>query len=135
MVPEKLEEKEEKEKPKETMKTHEVIKPQPRTLSSHSHWLNEKNNIMVKPIGTVSTKEVTAAKDRDDKETMVTNQIGRDCVDAMWWDSLLNLGEQECGEKEGSCSLFQENVILELPKVDDFFWDSKLCDIGSLWDL
>ena len=42
MVPRKIEE---KKKPLEfTMKAHEIIKPQPRTFSSRSLWLNEKHN-------------------------------------------------------------------------------------------
>ncbi|KAL5102062.1 hypothetical protein RYX36_006389 [Vicia faba] len=145
----KSDEKKEKEKHKETTKAHEIIKPQPRIFSSHSRCLNVKLNNFVEPIETVSTKEVTVVKDRHDKETMVKNQIGRDFVDALhpslgnapipsaaWWDSLLNLGEQECSEKNGSCSsLPEENFNLEFPEMDDFFWDSKLCDFGSLLDL
>ncbi|CAJ2653123.1 unnamed protein product [Trifolium pratense] len=78
---------------------------------------------------------------------MVSNQIGDVDVSqpslgnapipcAMWWDNLLNLGEQEGSEKFGSCSLLQEeNFILEFPNIDDSIWDSNLCDFNSVWDL
>ncbi|XP_058744806.1 transcription factor MYB1-like [Vicia villosa] len=149
MISRKTEDKKEKEKPNETMKAHEIIKPQPRTFSSHSRWLNGKNNNFVKQIVTVSNKDASTANDGGNTETMATNQNGRDCVDglepslgnasipsATWWDSLLNLGEQECSEKNGACSLLpDENFALEFPKVDDFFWDCMLCDFGSVWDI
>jgi len=58
-------EKKEKEKPKETMKAHEVIKPQPRIFSTHSSWLNRKHvNFVSQPMlasnkdGNVSRKHV-----------------------------------------------------------------------------
>jgi hypothetical protein len=151
MVCRKLEEeKREKDKPKETIKAHVVFKPQPRTFSTHSLWLNGKHNNIATPVAVVSTKDDNAPRDHDvDKETTVSNQIGN--VDAsqpslgnapipceMWWDSLLNLGEQEGSKKFGSCSLLQEeNFILDFPNVDenDSIWDSNLCDFNSLWDL
>jgi hypothetical protein len=149
MVCSKLEEKKEKDKHKETIKTHVVIKPQPRTFSTHSPWLNGKHNNFATPVAVDSTKDDNAPRDHDvDKETIVSNQIG-DVVSSqpslcnapipcgMWWESLLNLAEEEDSEKFGSCSLLQEeNFILDFPNVDEdeFIWDSNLCDFNSLWD-
>ena len=95
----------EKEKLKETMKTHQVIKPHPRTFSSHSLLLNEKHSF-VKPIVTVSTKDASVAKDCNIDSTM--QQINGDGDCAMWWESLLNLSN----DKIGSCYLLQEEGIL-----------------------
>ncbi|XP_058744805.1 transcription factor MYB113-like [Vicia villosa] len=129
MVSRKLEEKKEKEKPNETMKNHEIIKPQPRTFSSHSPWLNGKH--IVQPIVALSTED-------SDIDTMVPINDNGD--DAMWWESLLNMSNDQIG----SCSLLQEegNSILELPSVEniyiedsnvnDFHWDSILSEFDSL---
>ena len=148
MVSRTLEEK--KEKPKETMKGHEIIKPKPRTFSTHSPSLNGKHNINVTPIVTVSTQHGEVSLNRDhNKEITDSNQIGRDIVGvsqpsignapipcAMWWDNLLNLEDHKSSEKIGSCSLLQEDdFILEFPNVDDSFWDFNLCDFDSLGDL
>ncbi|AET03003.1 transcription factor MYB1 [Medicago truncatula] len=133
VVSEKEEEKE-NDKPKETMKAHEVIKPRPITLSSHSNWLKGKNSI---------------PRDLDYSENMASNQIGRECASTskpdlgnapipceMWCDSLWNLGEHVDSEKIGSCSSLQEENLMEFPNVDDdSFWDFNLCDLNSLWDL
>nr|QSD99669.1 MYB family transcription factor [Melilotus albus] len=130
-VSKKEEEKEkEKEKPKETMKAHEVFKPRPITFSTNSPWLNGKhNNFVTQPV-LASNKDCNVPI-----ETMVPNQINRDCVSAsqpslgnapMWSESLWNLEEQLGNE---------ENLNMEFPKVDDSFWDSNLCDLDSIWDL
>jgi len=143
------EEKKEKEKPKETMKAHEVIKPQPRIFSTHSSWLNRKHvNFVSQPI-LASNKDGNVSKDRDDRETMVTYQNGRDCASAsqpsidnvpipcaMWSDNLWNLEEQVGSEKIGSgSSLQEESFNMEFLNVDDSLWNSNLCDFDSLWDL
>ncbi|AES99320.2 R2R3-myb transcription factor [Medicago truncatula] len=144
MVSRTLEEK--KEKPKETMKVHEIIKPKPRTFSTHPPSLNWKHNINVTPIVAVSTQHGEVSPNRDNKEITDSNQIGRDIVGvsqpslgsapipcAMLWDSLLNLEEHKSSEKIGSGSLLQEeNFISEFPNVDDSFWDFNLCDFDSL---
>jgi len=136
-------EKNEKERPKETMKAHEVIKPRPITLSTHSHF-------MTQPILN-SNRDSKILMDRDgSSEIMVPNQVGRDCASAsqlslgnvpvpcgMWSDSLWNLGEQVNGEKIGSCSSLQEenNFNMEVPNVDDFFWDFNLDDFDFRMNL
>ncbi|KAI5434507.1 hypothetical protein KIW84_021368 [Lathyrus oleraceus] len=138
MISKNSDEKKEKENLKETMKTHQVIKPHLRTFSSHSLRLNEKHSF-VKPIVTVSIKDASVAKDSNIDSTV--QQINGDGDCAMWWESLLNLSN----DKIGSCSLLQEgNSTLELPNVDniliegsysnvnDFQWDSILCKFDSL---
>jgi len=111
------EENEEKEKSKEGMiKSHEVIKPRPRTFSTHSQWLKKKHNFM-------------------------SNDSAQPCVgntnvplSTMWWESLLNVDEERSNEKNGSCSLLQEeNFTLEFSNVgaSDLFWDFNLCDFNS----
>ncbi|KEH17756.1 R2R3-myb transcription factor [Medicago truncatula] len=135
---------EKKEKTKETMKFHEIIRPQPRTFSTHSPSLNGKHNINATPIVAISTQHCEVSPNRDNKEITVPNQIGRDIVGvsepslgnapipcAMWWDGLLNL---QCGEKIGSGSSLQEENFIEFPNVDDSFWDFNLCDYDSLLD-
>ncbi|CAK8538122.1 unnamed protein product [Lathyrus sativus] len=154
MISKKLDEKKENKKHKETMKTHEVIKPHPRTFSSYSPWLNEKQNLM-KPIVTVSAKDVHVAKDANVTKDNIARQINGDgdCVaspsfgnltlSATWWESLLN----ESNAKIGSCSLLQErNSILELPNIEtnfiegsssfgDFYWDFTTCGFNSHLDI
>ncbi|GAU38938.1 hypothetical protein TSUD_213230 [Trifolium subterraneum] len=110
------------------MKTHEVIKPQPRTFSSHSLRLNEKHNNYVKPIVTVSTKDVTVAKDGDKECTMLPIDGDGDSaaqpyaenstMSTKWWESLLN----ESSDKIGSCTLLQEKEYsnLEFANVEKF---------------
>ncbi|AES99309.1 myb-like DNA-binding domain protein [Medicago truncatula] len=136
-------EKNEKERPKETMKAHEVIIPRPITLSTHSSF-------MTQPILN-SNNDSKILMDRDgSSEIMVSNQIGRDCASAsqqslgnvpvpcgMWSDSLWNLGEQVNIDKIGSCSSLQEenNFNMEVPNVDDFFWDFNLDDFDFLMNL
>ncbi|KAL5102061.1 hypothetical protein RYX36_006388 [Vicia faba] len=127
--------KEKKEKSNKIMKAHEIIKPQPRTFASYSPWLNEKN--IANPIVAVSTKDASVAKDSDIDTLVPINDNGDH---AMWWESLLNLSN----DKIGSSSLLQEegNSILELPNVEnifiegsnvnDFHWDSVLCEFDSL---
>ncbi|KAI5434509.1 transcription factor MYB1 [Lathyrus oleraceus] len=118
MVSKNIEEKKEKEKLNETMNAHEVIKPQPRTVSSHSPWLNGKQ--IVKPTVAVSTKDASVARNSD--------------IDAKWWESLLNLSN----DKIGSCSLLQEdkNFLIEGPStVGDCHWDSNLCEFDSLLEI
>ncbi|XP_058744804.1 transcription factor MYB113-like [Vicia villosa] len=117
MVSRKLEEKKEKE----TMKAHEIIKPQPRTFSSHSPWLNGKQ--IAKPILAVSTKDASIAKDSDIDTMLPINGDG-DC--AMWWESLLNLSN----EKVGSCSLIDGPST-----VGECYWDANLCEFDSLLDI
>ncbi|XP_058754710.1 transcription factor MYB1-like [Vicia villosa] len=119
MISRKLEEKKEKKKPNETMKAHEIIKPQPRTFLSHSPRLNGKH--IEKPIVAVSTKDASVAKDGNFDTMLPINDNGDH---AMWWESLLNLRN----DKIGSCSLLQEegNSILELPNIENFFyWRSQ----------
>jgi hypothetical protein len=152
VVPRKIEE---KKKPMEfTMKAHEIIKPQPRTFSSRSLWLNEKhNNNFVKPIVTVSTKDVPVAKESDKECTMLPINSDGDCtvqpyvesstMSTMWWDSLLNVSS----DKIGSCSLLQEeeysnlefanveNFLNEDPNVNDCYWESNICEFDSLLDI
>ncbi|XP_058744801.1 transcription factor MYB1-like [Vicia villosa] len=153
MISRKSDEKKEKEKPKETIKAHEVIKPQPRTFSSHSPLLKGIPDF-VKPIGTFSSKNPSVAKDGNIENTMqpiigdgdfaAPPSLGNSTLSAMWWESLLN----ESNEKIGSCSLLQEerNSILELPNIENFFiegsstfgdcyWDSNLCGFDSHLDI
>ncbi|KAL5102063.1 hypothetical protein RYX36_006390 [Vicia faba] len=127
---------------KESMKTHQVIKPQPRTFSSHSPRLNAipaLNNDGKVPIG------------NDDSKHMVPNyQNGGNCASssqpslgnasipsAMWSDSLWNLEEQVGSDTVGSCSSLQEdfNFNMELPNADDSFWNLNICDFDILLDL
>ena len=61
------------------MKAREVIKPQPRTFSYHSPWMNGKH--IVKPSVAVSTKDASVARDSD--------------IDAKWWESLLNVSNEK----------------------------------------
>lgn len=133
------EEKKEKEKPNETMKTHEVIKPQPRIFSTHSPWLNKKqNNFVTQPV-LASNKDGNVPRDSNASlGTMVSNQIGRDCASAsqpcaMLTDNLWNLGEPVGSEKIGSCSSLQEEYFsMEFSTIDYSFWDSNFCDFISL---
>ncbi|CAL5189969.1 unnamed protein product [Lathyrus oleraceus] len=142
---------EEKEKSKETMKAHEVIKPQPRTFSSHSPWLNGKN--IVKPIVAVSTKDASVAKDSNIESTIIPIIGDGDCAappslgnSTMWWESLLGASN----DKIGSCSLLQEegNSILGLSNIENYFmegsndinvgdcdWDSSFCEFDYLLDI
>ncbi|CAK8538118.1 unnamed protein product [Lathyrus sativus] len=146
MISKKLKEKKEKQKSNETLKAHEVIKPQPRTFSSHSPWLNGKNNVKI--------KDVSVAKDSNIK-SIITPIIGDgDCaappclgnstLSTMWWESLLGANN----DKIGSCSLLQEegNSILGLPNIENYFvevpnnvgdcnWDFSLCEFDSLLDI
>jgi len=156
-------EEKEKEKPKETMKSHEVIKPRPISFSTQSSWLNvEHNNFVTQPI-LASNNDGSFPRDRDDKKTnnggtisfpsfpketmMVPNQIGKYYASSsqpslgnvpipctMWSDSLWNLGEQVDSEIIGSCSSLQVENYKEFSIVDDSFWDFNLCDFDSLWD-
>ena len=152
-------EEKEKEKPMETIKAHQVIKPRPITFSTHSSWLNVKhNNFMTQPV-LASSNDGSFPRDRDDKKTnnggtisfpketmMVPNQIGKDCASSsqpilgnvpipctMWSDSLWNLGEQVDSEIIGSCSSLRVENYMEFSIVDDF-WDFNICDFDSLWD-
>jgi hypothetical protein len=134
------------------MKAHEIIKPQPRTFSSRSLWLNGKhnNNNFVKPIVTVSTKDVPVAKESDKECTMLPiNGDGDFAVQpyvessTMWWDSLLNVSS----DKIGSCSLLQEeeysnlefanveNFLNEDTNVNDCYWESNISEFDSLLDI
>ncbi|XP_003621572.2 transcription factor MYB1 [Medicago truncatula] len=139
---------EEKEKPMETMKAHQVIKPRPITFSTQSSWLNVKhNNFVTQPL-LASNNDGCFPRDRDDKMTMVVpNQIGKDCASSsqpilgnvpipctMWSESLWNLGEQVDSEIIGSSSSLQVENYEEFSIVDDF-WDFNICDYDSLWDL
>ncbi|AES99304.1 myb-like DNA-binding domain protein [Medicago truncatula] len=150
-------EKKEKEKHKETMKTHEVIKPQPRIFSTHSPWLNKKqNNFVTQPV-LASNKDGNVPRDSNASlGTTVSNQVGRDYVSssqpsidnvailcskkdnvaipcAMLTDNLWNLGEPVDSEKIGSCSSLQEEYFsMEFSTIDYSFWDSNLCDFISL---
>jgi hypothetical protein len=142
--------KEEEKKHKETMKTHEVIKPRPIKFSTNSPWLKRKhNNFVPQPILASNKDDKIPTYHDDQLETMqVPNHIGRDCAStskpslgnvplpcAMSMDSLWNLEEPLGGEIIGSCSSFQEeNFNMEFPNVDDSFWDN-LRDFDSLWDL
>ncbi|XP_045830486.1 transcription factor MYB1-like [Trifolium pratense] len=154
VVPRKIEE---KKKPIEiTIKAHEIIKPQPRTFSSHSLWLNGKHNNFAKPpIVTVSTKDVPVAKDSDKECTMLPINGDGDSaaqpyaenstMSTMWWDSLLNVSN----DKIGSCSLLQEKEYsnLEFENVENFlnedsninvsecYWESNICEFDSLLDI
>lgn len=153
MISRKSEEKKEKAKPKEIMRAHEIIKPQPRNFSSHSPWLNEKHNF-VKPIVTVSTKDASVAKDSNIDSAMLPiigdgncaapPSVGNSTLSAMWWESLLD----ESSYKIGSCSLLQKerSSIFELPNIDNFFiegpgafgdycWNSNLCGFNSHLDI
>jgi len=145
MVSSKEEEKE-KEKPNETMKTHEVIKPRPLTLSTHSPWLNGKHNFVTQPV-LDSDKDgnprdpveiVTARVPNQIADSASASQPSRDNVPIlceMWSDSLWNLGELVDNEKIGSCSSLQEYNYMEFSNVDDSFWDSNHGDFYSLCDL
>nr|ACN79540.1 MYB transcription factor LAP4 [Medicago truncatula] len=143
------EEKKENEKPKESMQTHEVIKPQPRTFSSHSPWLNGKYNNFVTPIVTVSTNDGNVAKDSEvdtilpingDGDSAAQPYLENPTLSSMWWESLLNVSN----DKIGSCSLLLpeeysklnvENFLAEGPStVGDFSWDSTICEFDSLLD-
>jgi hypothetical protein len=143
----KKEENEEKEKSKESMikiKSHEIIKPRPRTLSTHSLWLKKKHNLVSNGS---AAKLVISSEDgnvpRECDKTILPN-IGDACVgnlplSTMWWESLLNVDEERSNDKIGSCSLLQEeNFTLEFSNVEEFFtngssagWDFNLCDINS----
>ncbi|XP_058744800.1 transcription factor MYB1-like [Vicia villosa] len=153
MISRKLEENKAKEKPKETMKAHEVIKPQPRTFSSHSPWLNGKHTF-VKPMVTFSTKDASVAPDSNIESTIVPingdgdsaapPSLGNSTLSAMWWESLLI----ESNDKIGPCPLLQEekNSLLEWQNIENYFiegptnvgdcyWDSSLCEFDSLLDI
>ena len=141
------EEKKEKEKHKETMKTHEIVKPQPRIFSTHSPWLNKKqNNFVTQPV-LASNKDGNVPRDSNASlGTIVSNQVGRDCASAsqpsidnvpipcaMLTDNLWNLGEPVGSEKIGPCSTLQEEYFsMEFSTIDYSFWDSNLYDFISL---
>ncbi|KAJ1375956.1 SANT/Myb domain [Sesbania bispinosa] len=148
-----MEDKKEKEKPiKETMKPHEVIKPRPRTFSNNSPWLKGKHILANDGDGVIRECAMPVVASNNDNVPTETTMLplggDRDCdaaqSSAMWWESLLNFDGDD--EKVGTCSLSNENSILELPNVENFFtqgptdgtdccWDSNLCDFDSLWDL
>ncbi|KAJ1379799.1 SANT/Myb domain [Sesbania bispinosa] len=161
-----IDDKNEKEKPiKETMRPHEVIKPRPLTLSNDSPLLKGKH-ILANNDGGVTREcsmPLVASNDYnvptaecDTQITMLPLGGDRDCDaqpylanaphSAMWWESLLNLDDNVGdGEKVGTSYLSNENSILELPNVENFFtqgpigadccWDSTVCDFDALWDL
>ncbi|WJX57489.1 hypothetical protein P8452_43044 [Trifolium repens] len=128
--------KEEEKKHKETMKTHEVIKPRPITFSTNSPWLKGKhNNFVPQPILASNKDDKIPTYHDDQLETMqVPNHIGRDCAStskpslgnvplpcAMSMDSLWNLEEPLGGEIIGSCSSFEEGNSRR--------WSSEMLDM------
>nr|QSD99678.1 MYB family transcription factor [Melilotus albus] len=140
VISRKEEKKEQENLPKETMKTHEVIKPQPRTFSTHSPLLNGKPNF-VKPIVEVSTKDSTVAKDSDIIETMLPINGDGDCaaqpcpgnstLSTMWCESLLQ--EEENSNLE---FLNVDNFFTEGPSTfSDWYLDTNLCEFDSLLDI
>ncbi|RHN56936.1 hypothetical protein MtrunA17_Chr5g0434861 [Medicago truncatula] len=116
---------------------------------------NKDGNVSTKHVNFVSqpmlasNKDGNVSKDRDNRETMVTYQNGRDCASAsqpsidnvpipcaLSSDNLWDLGEQVGSEKIGSGSSIQEeNFNMEFLDVDDSLWNSNLCDFDSLLDL
>jgi len=136
------EENEEKEKSKEGMiKSHEVIKPRPRTFSTHSLWLKKKHNLVSNGS---ATKLVISSEDGNvprecDKTTLPNIGDAQPCVgnvplSTMWWESLLNVDEERNNKKNGSCSLLQEeNFTLEFSNVEDFLTNGSTAS-GSFWD-
>ncbi|KAK2376931.1 transcription factor MYB1 [Trifolium repens] len=143
MVSRKLEENKEKEKLKETVTPHEIIKPQPLTFSANSPWLNRKHSNFVTPIVAVSTKDGTVAKYSDTENTMfpINGTDGNSTMSALWWKNLLNVSN----DKIASCSLLQEddsilefpnvNFLTEVPNVNDSNWDSNLYEFDSILDI
>ncbi|XP_003616339.3 transcription factor MYB1 [Medicago truncatula] len=80
------EEKEEKEKSKESMiKSHEVIKPRPRTFSTHSLWLKKKHNFVSNGS---ATKLVISSEDgnvpRECDKTTLPNLIDSSSSHSPW---------------------------------------------------
>jgi len=118
-------EKKEKEKPKEIIKAHEVIKPRPLTFSTHSPWLNGKHNFVTHPILGNVPRYHDASSD-----TMVPDQIGRDCAS----DSQPNLGNASILCVQCGCSSLQEQNY----KVFKWLWlflgfqSPNHCDFDSL---
>ncbi|KAJ1391129.1 SANT/Myb domain [Sesbania bispinosa] len=151
------EDKREKEKPiKETMESHEVIKPRPRTFSNKSPWLKGKHIVVNNGGGVtrecamplVASNSNVLTRECDTQTTMLPlggDGVGDDNA-PQWWESLLNIDEDNNvgSEKVGTCSLSSENSILEFPNMENFFtqgpigidclWDSNL-DFDVLWDL
>jgi len=149
----------EKGKYEETMKSHEVIKPRPRTFSSHSPWLKKNHSFptLVASNGDVNIPRVASSGDVNipiecEKTTLPNVGFAQTCVGndpsstTSWWESLLNVDEERSNEKIGSCSLLQkDNFTLEFSNVEDFFnngptvgdsdWDSTLCDFSFFWGL
>jgi len=140
----KKEENEEKEKSKESMikiKSHEIIKPRPRTLSTHSLWLKKKHNLVS---NASAAKLVTSSEDgnvpRECDKTILPNIgdaqpcVGNLPLSTMWWESLLNVDEERSNEKIGSCSLLQEeNFTSEFSNVEEFFNNGPTLS-DSDWD-
>ncbi|XP_058754704.1 transcription factor MYB1-like [Vicia villosa] len=126
------EENEEKEKFKETMKAHEVIKPRPLSFSTYSPWLNGKHNF----VSNGSASKLAIASSSED------GNAPRECC---------NIGDaQPCVGNEalstsyediGSGSLLQEdNSTFEFSNVEDFFANSPTIsdsywNSNFLWDL
>jgi hypothetical protein len=119
VVSEEDEEMKEKKKLKETMTSHEVIKPKPLYLSSNFG------------------KQPVMASNPDTQTARVPNEIAN-CSSAsqpnlgnipipcdMWSESLWNLGEDVDDDRIASCSSLQENNYQEFSNVDNSIWDSK----------
>jgi hypothetical protein len=128
VVSEEDEEMKEKKKLKETMTSHEVIKPKPLYLSSNFG------------------KQPVMASNPDTQTARVPNEIGN-CSSAsqpnlgnvpipseMWSESFWNFANDLDDDRIASCSSLQENNYQEYSNVDNSFWDSDHGDFYSLWD-
>ncbi|KEH17328.1 R2R3-MYB transcription factor, putative [Medicago truncatula] len=133
--------------PKENVKGHDVIKPQPQTFSPDSPWFNRKHCSFVTQSVMDSNKDGNITKDVHDSEPIHPNKSGRDCAStsqpsnvplpcAMWSDNLWNLGEQVGNDRICSYSSLQEDINFntEFPNVGNYFSDSNLRDYDSSWD-
>ncbi|GAU22962.1 hypothetical protein TSUD_247060 [Trifolium subterraneum] len=113
-----------KKKLKETITSHELIKPRPLRLST---------NFGKQPV-------MTSNPDTETARVPIPNQfanypsasqpnLGNVPIPCeMWSESLWNLGE----DVNASSSSLQENNYQEFSNVDNYFWDSNLDDFHSV---
>jgi hypothetical protein len=143
------EENEEKEKSKESMiKSHEVIKPRPRTFSkstlpnlidsssSHSPWLKKNHSFPTTLVASSGDVNIPRECDKTTLPNVGDAQtcVGNDPSSTTWWESLLNMDEERNNEKIGSCSLLQNgNFTLEFSNVEEFFNNGPILS-DSDWD-
>ncbi|KAI5434525.1 transcription factor MYB90 [Lathyrus oleraceus] len=116
----------EKEKSKETMEAHEVIKPRALTFSTNSPWLNGKHNF----VSNGNASKLAIASSGEDGNVPTECDI----------TTPPNIGIEPLSTKEiGSCSLLQEdNSTFEFledfftnsPPINDSYWNSNF-----LWDI